>query len=145
MQQHFFLSMRQSLFFFSGAGKFCLAHGLRQLTPDTKSDVSCIQTFFTNRNEKRRMTFGVGRHTTFIVIILFKTSIFPVIGKKNNQTSLFGADQELPTLGLTDVRNVSALSVYPRVGISRSAPKTNDRFYFICFKVNVFSVMLFQG
>ena len=102
MQHHFFLPMRQSLLFFSGAGKFCLAHGLRQLTPDTKSDVSCLQTFFTSRNEKRRMTFGVGRHTTFIVIILFKTSIFPVIGKKNNQMSVFDADQELPTLGLTD-------------------------------------------
>ena len=28
---------------FSGAGKFCLAYGLRQLTRDTKSDVSCLQ------------------------------------------------------------------------------------------------------
>ena len=49
---------------FSGAGKFCLARGLRQLTRDNKSDVSCLQMFFTHRKEKRRMTFGVGRHTT---------------------------------------------------------------------------------
>ena len=34
-----FLPMRQSLFiFFGGAGKFCLAHGLGQLTRDIKSD-----------------------------------------------------------------------------------------------------------
>ena len=31
---------------FSGARKLCLAHGLRQLTQDTKSDVSCLQTLF---------------------------------------------------------------------------------------------------
>ena len=35
----------------SGAGKFCLAHGLRQLTGDTKSDVNCLQTLHTRRNE----------------------------------------------------------------------------------------------
>ena len=34
-----FLPMRQSLFYFSGAGKFCLAHGLRQLTRVVKSDI----------------------------------------------------------------------------------------------------------
>ena len=28
---------------FSCAGKFCLAHGLRQLTRDTESDISCLQ------------------------------------------------------------------------------------------------------
>ena len=32
----FFLPMRQSFSIFSGAGKFCLAHGLRQLTRDAK-------------------------------------------------------------------------------------------------------------
>ena len=42
--QILFLLMRHSLFYFSGAGKFCLAHVLRQLTRDTTSDVS----FFTN-------------------------------------------------------------------------------------------------
>ena len=50
------------LFFsiFSGAGKFCLAHGLRRLTRETKCSVSCLQTSLTRRNEKLRMTFGVG-------------------------------------------------------------------------------------
>ena len=37
-----FLPMRQSLFYFSGAGKFCLAHGLRQLTRDFKSDIRTL-------------------------------------------------------------------------------------------------------
>ena len=41
MHAKYFLPMRQSLFYFSGAGKLCLAHGLRQLTRDTKSDVIC--------------------------------------------------------------------------------------------------------
>ena len=48
------------------------------------------------------MTFGVGHHTTLIVNILFKTSIFPVIGKKNNQSSVSDADREIPTFGSTD-------------------------------------------
>ena len=30
---------------------------------DTKSDVSYLQTLLKSHNEKRRMTFGVGRHT----------------------------------------------------------------------------------
>ena len=39
----FFLPMRQSLvYFFSGAGQFCLAHGLGQLTHDVKSDVRTL-------------------------------------------------------------------------------------------------------
>ena len=33
----FFLSMRQNLFFYSGAGKFCLAYGLGQIIRDVKS------------------------------------------------------------------------------------------------------------
>ena len=75
---------------------------------------------------------------------------FPIIGMKNNQSSVSDADQEIPTLGSTDnlvsgiiprepsgqrimpeMRFISfpALSVYPRVWISRSASKTNYRFY----------------
>ena len=61
---------------FSGAGKFCLAHGLRQLTRDTKSDVICLQTTLTRRNEKLRMTFGVGRHTAQIVKKIKKKNDF---------------------------------------------------------------------
>ena len=48
------------------------------------------------------MTFSVGRHTTLIVNILFKTSIFHRIGKKNKQSSVSDADREIPTLGSTD-------------------------------------------
>ena len=86
---------------FSAAAKSCLAHGLRHLKRDTESDVSCLQTFFTHRNEKRRMTFGVRFHTTLLQMF-FKASIFPIIGKKNNQSSVSDADQEIPTLESTD-------------------------------------------
>ena len=34
--------MRRSLFYFSGAGKFCLAYGLRQPIRDVKSDVRTL-------------------------------------------------------------------------------------------------------
>ena len=64
---------------FSDAGKFCLAHRLRQLTRDSKTDVSCLHTLLTmltRINEDLQMTFGVGRQTTLMVIIIFKTSIF---------------------------------------------------------------------
>ena len=54
---------------FSSAGKFCLAKGLRQLTQDSKSNVSCLQTMPTSRNENLRMTFGVSHHITFTEII----------------------------------------------------------------------------
>ena len=35
--------MRQSFFCFSGADKFCLAHGLRQLTREVNSDVRTLK------------------------------------------------------------------------------------------------------
>ena len=68
------------------------------------------------------------------VNILSKASIFPIICKKNKQSSVFYPDQEIPTLGSTDnagneMHLVLALSVYPRIGISRFASETNDRFY----------------
>ena len=67
-----FLFLPETEFFsiFIGAGKFCLAHGLRQLAGDTKSDVSCLQMSPARCNEKLRMTFGVGRHKTLIVKML---------------------------------------------------------------------------
>ena len=34
--------MRQSLFYFSGAGKFCLVRGLRQFTCGVKSDAKTL-------------------------------------------------------------------------------------------------------
>ena len=39
---------------------------------------------------------------TIIVNILFKASIFPVIGKKNNQSPVSDAGQEIPTLRSMD-------------------------------------------
>ena len=86
----------------SDAGKFCLAHGLRHLTLDTKIDVSCLQMLLTRRKEDLQMTFGIGRHIALIVTIIFKTSIFHRISKKNNQTSVSDADQEILTLGSMD-------------------------------------------
>ena len=44
--------------------------------------------------KKIRMMFGIGHHTTLIVNNLFKTSIFPIIGKKNNQSSVSYADEK---------------------------------------------------
>ena len=86
--------------------------------------------------EKLGMMLGVGHHTTLIVNILFKTSFFPTKGKKNNQSSVSDPDLEIPTLGSTDnagnlVNLVSSIigSIYPGVGISRSASKTDGRFY----------------
>ena len=88
-----FLPMRQS-FIFNCAGKFCLAHGLRQFTQDTKSDVSCLQMFFTGRNKKMPNDVLSWPSYNIIVNILFKASIFPVIGKKNNQPWVTDPDQE---------------------------------------------------
>ena len=55
---------------------------------------------------------------------------FNVIGKKNNQTAVFHADREgkriMPETRFTEF---TAFSVDPRVGISRSASETGDRFY----------------
>ena len=52
------------LFFFTGSGKFGLAHGLRQLACDAISDLNVYKRHFTHQlyNEKLRMMFGVGRH-----------------------------------------------------------------------------------
>ena len=114
---------------FSGAGKFCLAHGLRQLTRDTKSDVICLQTTLTRRNEKLRITFAVARQTAQIVKKSRKQTIL-----FNNQSSVFDADREVQPSGQrimprTRLISFPALSVYPRVGISLSASTTDDRFH----------------
>ena len=37
-----------------------------------------------------------------IVNILFKTLIFPILGKKNNQSLVSDEDREIPTLGSTE-------------------------------------------
>ena len=59
-------------------------------------DFSCLQKLLKRRREKLQMTCGVGHHNMLIVNILFKISIFPMIGKKNNQSSASDADQETP-------------------------------------------------
>ena len=88
--------MRQNFSIFSGAGKFCLAHGLRQLSlGDTISDVSWLQTLFTRRKENFEW-----RSELAIVNCLFKPSIFPMIGKK--KWSVSDEDREIPTLRLMD-------------------------------------------
>ena len=51
---------------FSGVGKFCLALGLRHLTQDIKSDVSCLQISLILCIEKTPKD-GVGLHTMLIV------------------------------------------------------------------------------
>ena len=78
-------------------------------------------------NEDLQMPFEVGRDATLIVIFF----LFQRKGKKNNQSSVSEADREIPTLGSTDNAGNSGnlVSVYPRVGISRSASETDDRFY----------------
>ena len=70
---------------------------------------------------KKPKTFVVGDHATFFIVnILFKAKIFPVIGEKYNQSSVSDADQEISTLGsMGKVGN-------SRVGISRSASKTDN-------------------
>ena len=80
------------------------------------------------------MTFGVGRHAMLPVIlnILFKTLIFQRIGKKNNQSSVFDADREIPALGSTDnvaneVNLVSGIIHLPSGWNSLSVLETNDR------------------
>ena len=66
------------------------------------------------------------------------TDNFNIIGKKYNQTSVSDADREIRSLGLTDNagNRVSALSIYPRVGISLSASETDEKILFVfnnCF------------
>ena len=43
----------------SSAGKFCPAHGLRQLTQNAKSDVNCLQMTLTCRKKGK---LGAGCH-----------------------------------------------------------------------------------
>ena len=54
-----FLTYETVSFIFGGAGKFCLANWLRQLTRDIECDVNGLEMRLTRRNEKLRMTFGV--------------------------------------------------------------------------------------
>ena len=135
--------MSESLSYICKDGrKLCLVHGLRQLTRDTKSLVSCLQTMLTRRNENLRMTFGVSRHITFKEIIEKNSYETTIIGTKNNQSSSSDAVREIPSLGSTDnagnsVNLVSGIIHLPRFGISLSASENNDRF-------SVYSLSLFD-
>ena len=81
------------------------------------------------------MTFEAGFHTMYIVNILFNTSIFPIVCKKNNQSSVSNAGGEIPTLGSMDnagnsINLVSSIICFPQVRISRSASRpTTDSIY----------------
>ena len=89
------------------------------------------------------MTFDVGRHTTLIVNILFKTSIFQRTGKKNDCSLISDADREIPTLGSTDnVGNLINLVTCIILGavIFLSASKTNDRFYSTTCMLNMYCI-----
>ena len=89
---------------FSGAGKFCLAPGLRQLTRDIKNDVRilyfrsdatfvspmCYHQKKSPNNIRRRSLCDLKCHKIrngerYLII-------FNVIGKKNNQISVYYAD-----------------------------------------------------
>ena len=69
-----------------------LENSVSPMSCDTEGDVNCLQSSLTRRNEKLRMTFGAGRHTTLVANI-------PLTGNKNNQSSVFDPDGEIPTLG----------------------------------------------
>ena len=72
---------------------------------------------------------------------MMKKIIFNVIGKKTNQTSDSDADRKIPTLrSMDNAGNLfPALFVYPRVGISLSASKTEDRFYLSLLRVLIWN------
>ena len=57
----FFLPMRRTCSIFRGAGKFCLAHRLRQLTRAVKSDVRTI-------NFKSDVTYKLSRSSEKVVM-----------------------------------------------------------------------------
>ena len=74
----------------------------------------------------------------FIQVFIFTTNHhLNVMGKKNNQTLVFNADREIPTLGSTDnagnsINLVSGIIRLPSVGISLPASGTDDKILFVC-------------
>ena len=92
-------------FIFSGAGKFCLAYGLRQLTRDVKSDVRTLNFRSDVTNAPPRKNLNDVRRSSLCNVKCKKIRIinkkFNVIGKKNNQTSVSDAVREIPTLRAT--------------------------------------------
>ena len=87
------------------------------------------------KNSERRSELAI--IPRLIINIIFKTSIFPIIGKKNDQSSVADADRKIPALVSTNnagnsVNLVSGVIRLPFgwVGISLSASEADDRFYF---------------
>lgn len=58
---------------FSHAGKFSLAYRLKEPTRDTESDVSCLQTSLTHRNEKLLIPFGKFVSGTICLVEIFRS------------------------------------------------------------------------
>ena len=81
-------------------GTYSLTHGLRQLTREAKSDVSCLQND-TNAplpkspNDVRSWSSYNVNCKNFKEIIQF----YSLIGKKNNQSPFSDADREIPNRG----------------------------------------------
>ena len=82
---------------FSGAENFRLPHGRRQLSRGTKHDIICLQTavmhreFKTPNYVKQRFLKEKKRKNE----ILYNKNMcyfFPIIGEKNNQSSVSDAD-----------------------------------------------------
>ena len=62
-----FLTYETEFVIFSGAGKFCIAHVLRQLTRDVKHVVRTLNfrsDSLSYQGEKKQMMFGKGRYAT---------------------------------------------------------------------------------
>ena len=100
--------MTQNLFYFSDAGKFCLAHGLGQLTCDVKSEDRTL-------NFRSDVIFAPPQSSEKVDMRRKMSKLKALtnvnfIGNKHNQTTVFDA------------------------GISRSAPETNVGILFVCSK-----------
>ena len=124
--------MRQSLFYcsiFSNAGKFYLAHGLRQLTRDVKREIR-ILSFISDVNTKtlidvqKRSLCDVKFNNNNNNKIEWYLTIFSTIGMKNNQILVFDTDRDIPTLGSTVNAGNSVNLV---AGIIRSPSGRNSR------------------
>ena len=109
-----------------------------------KSDVSCLQTLLTRRNEKMSKEVGVDRHTTLLLIFFLKLRFFPIKGKKNKQSSVSDADQEISTLGLTDKAGNSVNLVFGILRIPSGwdfsvCIEYDDRLYLSSLSLNKFA------
>ena len=97
-----FLPMRQSLFLFLAV----LENSVLPVGWDSSHETLKMTSAVYKRSIRNvtKKPNGVWSWPSYNVIvnIFFKSLIFPVIGKKNNHSSAFDADREIPTLGSTD-------------------------------------------